>query len=66
MNGVIGMFLFLMNRYRRLEETMKAEGLSDQEVNCQNLISNQFIVSVFTRNWRNAIYMRQKRPNIYV
>jgi hypothetical protein len=57
---------FFMSRYRRLQETVKAEGLSDQEVNCQNLISNQFMVSVFTRNWRNAIYMWRKRPNIYV
>ncbi len=27
-----------MNRYRRLEDTMKAEGLSDQEVNFQKKI----------------------------
>jgi len=36
-----------MNRYRRLEETMKAEGLSDQEVNFQNFFNRNSSLFIF-------------------
>jgi hypothetical protein len=55
-----------MNRYRRLEEMMNAEGLSDQEVN-YFLIFNVMIEICFDyRKRKNVIYMQQKKRNIYV
>jgi hypothetical protein len=36
-----------MNRYRRLEETMKDEGLTDQEVNFQKKFIFEILLFLF-------------------
>ena len=58
------LIVFLITRYRRLEDTMNAEGLSDQEVILLNFLF-EMIIFVF-RNLKNVIYMQPKKLNIYV